>query len=82
MLVQEGKLACARFRPRLDDVVRDVLMLVQERRLARDSFPLWLDDVVRDVVFLVQVGKLARARFPHGWMMLFVMCSCLCKMES
>jgi hypothetical protein len=30
VLVQEGKLACARFRPRLDDVVRDVLMLVKE----------------------------------------------------
>jgi hypothetical protein len=30
VLVQEGKLACASFPPRWNDVVRDVLVLLQE----------------------------------------------------
>jgi hypothetical protein len=39
VLVQEGKLAHARFPSRWNDVVQDELMLVQEGRLACASFP-------------------------------------------
>jgi hypothetical protein len=46
VLVQEGKLADARFPPRWDDSVRDELVFVQERKLACASFhPQW-DDIV------------------------------------
>ena len=38
MLVQERKIACASFPPRLDDVVRDDLLIVQEGKLARASY--------------------------------------------
>jgi hypothetical protein len=38
VLVQEGKLADARFPSRWDDSVRDELVFVQERKLARASF--------------------------------------------
>jgi hypothetical protein len=44
--MQEGKLACASFPPRWDDVVRDELVLMQEGKIARTSFPPWWDDIV------------------------------------
>jgi hypothetical protein len=46
VLVQEGKLTCARFSQHWNDVVRDTLVLVQEGRLACASFPPWWNDVV------------------------------------
>jgi hypothetical protein len=46
VLVQEGKLAWARFPPCWNDVVQDVLMFVQEGKLAHTSFPPWWNDVV------------------------------------
>jgi hypothetical protein len=46
VLVQEGKLACTRFPPQWDDVVRDELVLLQEGNLACAIFPPLWDDVV------------------------------------
>jgi hypothetical protein len=36
--VQDGKLTCASFPPKWNDVVRDALVLVQEGKLACASF--------------------------------------------
>ena len=46
VLVQEGKLAHARFPPHWDDVVLDEIVLVQDRNIVHVSFPPWWDDVV------------------------------------
>jgi hypothetical protein len=56
-------------------------VLVKEGKLACTSFPPWWNDVIRYALVLVQEGKLA-CYFPHGGMMLFEMCLCLCKRES
>jgi hypothetical protein len=47
VLVQEGKITCARFPLWWDDV-RDELVLVQEGKLTHASFPPQWNDVVRD----------------------------------
>jgi len=39
VLVQKGKIACASFRQRWDDVIRDDLMLVQEGKPTHATFP-------------------------------------------
>jgi hypothetical protein len=82
VLLQEGKLACASFPPWWNDVVRDELVLVKEGKLAHTSFPPWWNDVIRYALVLVQEGKLHALAFPHGGMMLFEKCLCLCKRES
>jgi hypothetical protein len=56
VLVQYGKLVCASFPPRWNDV-RDAFVFVQEGKLAHVSFPPQCNDVVRDAVVLMQEGN-------------------------
>ena len=52
--MQEGKIACTRFPPWWNDVVRDVLVFVKVVKLAQASFSPQLNVFIQDVCVLLQ----------------------------